>query len=669
MCRIQASCVLMAIGLVLLAPTAGVGATMESTPLTKGSPASSQKTLSSGTDSGLQDPVDFPRPPGLVRKSYSQTTATRRSEEVATYHSAAGFDETVALYRDDLQAAGWKKLSDSDSGSGLNRLRMIDWKTPTQDAEIRFYATRGDGTDLRVRVFTYKTSQTDKLVQSGSGAAQAADAAVVKTAPAAKVDTAKATELSKKSGAAPVGSPPTNFQVHSYNPAFHQLSWQASSWTSFDLWRKGTADWIRIAEQIETQGFIDYSLVVPNSIYRVVVKHLDGSEGALEFTYANPPQPKMVEGLTAIQTGPNKVKVTWQQLPGVPTYQIFGPGLPESGSRVWTLTSELTGVHPGNHTVRVAALYGDGGSHQVVAPNAASADVIVLKDRGRYRIVFLGLHCEHETKDDMLQLDGKRDEVYAGAYTVRVTRQSTTATPPAGSLVRTKVMGDTNGFSGRIQAGTASDAGGIQTGDFVPSSAATVPQPGVATTTDRFPLLVWEGELSDSSDLLVIAPVLFAWNKADESPWNSWSGWWSSPNGAAQLRDSARQGVKPDKLGLTLSGEWQRDKWAGGYIDPLAGSFDFLDPDRKRRYGPGFDLKADRPIGLEDQHGGGMLNAPDLVWAPRGLVLTRTNLEAKLGSQNAVVYQWGFIDDSLSNAALEGDYRIYIQIERLTSPP
>lgn len=664
----------MAFGLVLQAPPTGVAATREAAPVTKNSQAVSPEAKPE-TDAGAKDPGDFPRPPGLVRKSYDQDLGKVYDTEIATYHAEARIDETVARYVETLQAAGWKKKSDSVSGSDIHLLRMIEWQTPAKEAEIRFYAAK-KGSDLRVRIFTYKTTPATNQAKSGPGA-PAKDTLAVKAAPAAQANAAKTNASAGKFGGAPLGPPPTNFSVQSYNPYSHNLSWSFEAGATCDLYRVDSTGRTQVADKVQLRGMMDHAYLEPNTVYRVVVHYQDGREGSLDYTYANPPQPAVITGLKAVQTGPGKVKLTWNRAqPAVgnsevaETYQVTSPTDPTADKRLGVNSLDLTGLPLGNHWVRVAMVYGDS-SKMAPAPKEASVNFDVLTDRNRYRITFLGLECVHETADDPFQLDGKRDEVYAGAYTVRVTRQSTQAPPATGSFVRTKVMGDTNGFPSRVRAGTASTAGGIQTGDFVPSSAAMNPQPGVATTTDQFPLLVWEGELRDSSDLLVIAPVLFAWNKEDESRWNSWAGWWSSPNGSAQLRDSARQGVKPDKLGLTLSGTWQRDKWAGGYIDPLAGSFDFLDPDRKHRYGPGFDLKADRPIGLEDQHGSGALNVPDLVWAPRGLVLTRTNLEAKLGGNAAIVYPWAFIDETKgnTNASLEGDYRLYIQIERLAPPP
>ena len=85
--------------------------------------------------------------------------------------------------------------------------------------------------------------------------------------------------------------------------------------------------------------------------------------------------------------------------------------------------------------------------------------------RGRYRVTVNGFTVHHETKDDALQLDGKRDEVYV---TVQVAVVDRTRRVRMSSTARTKVMGDVNDHNGRIRAGSASREGGIRTGDDVP---------------------------------------------------------------------------------------------------------------------------------------------------------------------------------------------------------
>lgn len=649
----------------LQAPTLILAAIKEAVPVTKSSQASPAASKLA-TDVGQRDPVDFPRPPGLVRTSFSEDKGKHNDTEIANYHSNAGFDETVALYLERVPAAGWKKLSDSVSGSGASRLRMIEWQKPAKAVEIRFYTNKTGGSDLRVRIFTYKTTPATNQAKSGPGA-PAKDTPVVKAAPAAQANAVKTDGSAEKFGAAPVGPPPTNFQVQSYNPYSHNLSWSCDAGATCDLYRVDSTGRTQVAAKIQVRGMLDHAYLEPNTVYRVVVHYRDGREGSLDYTYANPPQPGVVTNLKAEQTGPGKVKLTWnREKPLVnnsgvaETYQVSSPTSAVFNQRIGTNSLEVVSVPVGNHWVRVAMVYGDS-SKMAPAPKDVAVNLDVLADRARYRITILGLECLQETKDDPLQLDGKRDEVFLGVYLATAPRLNGNQRPTPVATLRTKVMGDTNSYPDRIRAGTASAQGGIQTGDFVPDSTITTPKVNVQGTTDHFPLKVWEGELTDTSDLLVIAPCLFEWDSKDEAAWNRWVEWWSTPNGSVQLGDSARQS-KPEYLGAHLTTTWKTE----AYVD--------LDGYRfSKYYAPSFNDKANRPINVEDQAIG--LTTPDYFWIPMGMVLTHQKLEKQLGAQNSIIIPWNFGDGKYGQSPVDNDselygaYRLYFQIERLGTPP
>ena len=61
----------------------------------------------------------------------------------------------------------------------------------------------------------------------------------------------------------------------------------------------------------------------------------------------------------------------------------------------------------------------------------------------------------------------------------------------------------------RIQSGSVTSKGGLTTGDRAPfyydPSGAQIPD----RTTDRFPLLVWEGDLQKDGDMVIIAPSVW----------------------------------------------------------------------------------------------------------------------------------------------------------------
>jgi hypothetical protein len=126
---------------------------------------------------------------------------------------------------------------------------------------------------------------------------------------------------------------------------------------------------------------------------------------------------------------------------------------------------------------------------------------------GKYLITITGLQCVTATLDDPLQLDGKGDEVYVNAIVSRYDRSTQKAIESGQALSLT--YGDTNKINGRMMAGSRSDKGGIQSGDLIPAS----PRPGVARTAapqkNIFPMIVWEGTLTDGKDALAISPSIW----------------------------------------------------------------------------------------------------------------------------------------------------------------
>ncbi|MDB5341683.1 MAG: repeat-containing protein [Schlesneria sp.] len=84
-------------------------------------------------------------------------------------------------------------------------------------------------------------------------------------------------------------------------------------------------------------------------------------------------------------------------------------------------------------------------------------------EKASYQVVVCGFHCVHETHDHALEVDGKRDEVWI------VVRYNDNTTKEY-RVLRTRTMGDVNGNPGREQAGSASDKGGVRTGDVHPAN-------------------------------------------------------------------------------------------------------------------------------------------------------------------------------------------------------
>jgi hypothetical protein len=273
---------------------------------------------------------------------------------------------------------------------------------------------------------------------------------------------------------------------------------------------------------------------------------------------------------------------------------------------------------------------------QFTDPAQVARTVVDVKPvTGNYRVTLLGVKAIKETADDPMQWDGKRDEIYAAVYWAKMPFNSNPAVQSG--YHKTLIHGDVNNLPGRIPAGTASPQGGIKTGDQVPANLVTTATPGIGVNTDRFPLVLWEGTLSDSSESVIIAPVVFESDRKESPAWQSFTGWWTTPEGRGELIDAAAKGRAKASLG------WIRI----GRVD-----------DNGFEYGPRFDVNNgnDRPIGVKRTD----TNVSTGWWVPQGYVLTRELVEKALGASQAVVIE----QNNWDALFLDGNYTMYLQVER-----
>lgn len=139
----------------------------------------------------------------------------------------------------------------------------------------------------------------------------------------------------------------------------------------------------------------------------------------------------------------------------------------------------------------------------------------------RFRVVLNGFTVEQETDDDILERDGRGDEIYF------VTRSFVLEPPGANGLSRvtfdsgcwkSAVYGDPNGRPDRVQAGSRAPGplsggvrGGLRTGDNVPE----LPWRRFAEPQQRrLPLKLWEGALTGGANApcLVVLPTVWEWD-------------------------------------------------------------------------------------------------------------------------------------------------------------
>ena len=253
----------------------------------------------------------------------------------------------------------------------------------------------------------------------------------------------------------------------------------------------------------------------------------------------------------------------------------------------------------------------------------------------RFRITINGLKVNRQSLDDALQRDGRGDEVYFLSQW-RMTEGERTIR--SSELLRSRVMGDAHGRSDRVWAGSARPGvlmpgvGGLLTGDPFPNDPTVL---SGTPTTDRAPMLLFEGEMT-SSQLLVVVPTV--WEQDGPDDLLTTVGRALNPvldNGARSVTPPPQY---PGLLGRILATEGDLGS------DVRVGLGVFGDP-------------RDRPIGMT-------LQRENYAFFPQRL---RFNLaDAIEASRTNFGYGAGVVPITYVDAnALRGSYTIFVQISRL----
>jgi hypothetical protein len=261
-----------------------------------------------------------------------------------------------------------------------------------------------------------------------------------------------------------------------------------------------------------------------------------------------------------------------------------------------------------------------------------------LDNSGQFRVTLTGFTVNRQSDDNILESDGKGDEVYIIAELAEFDSYYEYGRRPGLSQDSVQVsLGANNGFHGRgnltlrqsltsvlmgdinfqhdpprIRAGSASNVGGLRTSDRFPTNEPW--NMTRAPLSGQPPMLLWEGELRSGQNLVMIIPTIWEWD-----------------GGNPQLRSQFTQDVNHYFTESTYrdNGFVYRD-FVGGDI---AGA-------------------GDRPIG--------MLGI--FAWVPQGLTLNfDTALRAATSSPSRI--GTGMIEIRYS-AATE-DYSLYFKVERL----
>jgi hypothetical protein len=255
---------------------------------------------------------------------------------------------------------------------------------------------------------------------------------------------------------------------------------------------------------------------------------------------------------------------------------------------------------------------------------------------GRFRVTLNGFTVNRQTFDHALDADGKSDEIFflnkvalyrkdaQGGVSVRFM-----------PILDSRIMGDVNGHSGRVRAGSAGDQGGLRTGDRFPSQEPWVR--GAAPGVDTLPMLLWEGELTKGEAWVKIVPTIWEWDNGDRhlrATWDSNSEHWlASPHDP-----EATLPPTPLVYPLSLLG-------GGGAARNAAWH--------------AFGTAEDRPVGMRKDRRGAELFDP--TW----LVLTFENATRAVseaqGTKGVGIVEIPYTDSDEFN----GHYTLYVQVERL----
>jgi hypothetical protein len=359
-------------------------------------------------------------------------------------------------------------------------------------------------------------------------------------------------------------------------------------------------------------------------------------------------------GFTATLQG-DTVRLSWQAVPGVLTYLLGGPAMGQYGQRVQTTSYAIGGLGAGSYQWTVASLSDAGPplNNWTKWPKAqltmAPADV----HSGHYRVTLNGFSVNLETLDHQFQTDGAQDEVYVAAQIVEYDKNS--SSPLEQRAVQSLTYGDEKGYPLRVLAGTATETGGLTAGNNYPNQ----PDPWRRSDSPRInqlPLLLWEGELVQGQNVVVITPTVWEWD-GDSRAYN----WWTS--GKAKAWKTEGTLVQELKGNGTYEGLLSRAD-----IQPFELP---RDDQHSVDEGSGEDgvNGADRPIGMR------LVQSPfqgtENYWyhqfSPKLVALTVLDVETALQNTNSFGGRGaGIVEVRYRDwQDWQGDYTLYLQVERI----
>lgn len=297
-----------------------------------------------------------------------------------------------------------------------------------------------------------------------------------------------------------------------------------------------------------------------------------------------------------------------------------------------------------------------------------------LLPRGRFRVLINGFKAVHETGDHALEVDGKRDEIMLRAEILESEHTGFVPgslgpppTPPQITLssrarsVRSKVFGDINARPARIQAGSASDKGGIKTGDEVGKRG----RGGDAPTDDRLPLRLWEDSLEAGKNSVVIAPMV--WEIDDTIDETLIEPNWPSALNGTFARQLIALVANTIRNRLNLPGLPDLLTAALGIDQKLVELNELLKTEVHaglviERVTPGgLGRSGDRPLGLQEVPGGKQQTFPQLLILTYETALLASQTPAGVAGFTGP----GQFTINYKDSGTGGEYELWLQIEKV----
>ena len=100
--------------------------------------------------------MDFPRPDGTVRKSYSSVRQKTYSQEIVAYSSKDTPDTLEQFYTKNLTAAGWAlntRVENNGSIAGTHQI-VLNWINGLRSVTLTLVEVKAGGAEIGVNLTT-----------------------------------------------------------------------------------------------------------------------------------------------------------------------------------------------------------------------------------------------------------------------------------------------------------------------------------------------------------------------------------------------------------------------------------------------------------------------------------------------------------------------------------